>query len=175
LGDTIDSCTAVKQVFRASDLLSLERLEALSGLKKEHAATWHQPYKRGTGDLSNRYEEMLAEEGIVRVTEKERARYDGDELRAISSRPHSSLVRFTFGSSYTQFAGRSIPVKSSYHIPYDEYLRRRAKPWPTAPGTFIIQPPTHKKAELTKHVSVPPMTNEACDRSFEKQSEGVFQ
>ena len=155
LGDTIDSCTAVKQVFRASDLMSLQRLEALSGSVKEHAATWHQTYERGTGDMSNRYEEMLAKEGVVRVTEQERARYDGDELRAISSRLHSSLVRFTFGSGYTQFAGRSIPVKSSYHIPYDEYLRLRAKPWPMAPGAFIIQPPEKAKAKETKPASLP--------------------
>ena len=144
LGDTIDSCTAVKQVFRASDLMSLERLEALSGTKTAHEAQWYQAYERGTGDLSNRYEEMLAVEGMVRVSEKERPRYDGNELRAISSRRHSSLVRFTFGSGYTQFAGRSIPMKSSYHIPYDKYLRRRAKPWPADPGAFIIQPPQHQ-------------------------------
>ncbi len=175
LGDTIDSCTAMKQVFRASDLTSLERLEALSGLRSEHAATWHQPYERGTGDLSNRYEEMLAEEGIVRVTEKERARYDGDELRAISSRLHSSLVRFTFGSGYTQFAGRSIPVRSSFHIPYDEYLRRRARPWPTAPGAFIIQPPEHPDDKPTKHVSVPLSADESQDCNFESLSEGVFE
>ena len=47
LGDTIDSCTAFKQVFRASDLASLQRLEALSGLVTDHAATWHQAYERG--------------------------------------------------------------------------------------------------------------------------------
>ena len=141
LGDTIDSCTAMKQVFRASDLNSLERLEALSGTKTDRVATWYQPYERGTGDLIDRYEEMHAAEGMVRVSEQDRVRYDRDELLAISSRKHSSLVRFTFGSGYTQYAGRSIPMKSSYHIPYDEYLRRRAKPWPVEPGAFIIQPP----------------------------------
>ena len=170
LGDTIDSCTAVKQVFRASDLMSLERLEALSGSVKDHAATWHQTYERGTGDMSNRYEEMLAKEGMVRVTEQERARYDGDELRAISSRLHSSLVRFTFGSGYTQFAGRSIPVRSSYHIPYDEYLRLRAKPWPTAPGAFIIEPPEHKSAKSAKPDATPPIVGPEYAGEFDNTS-----
>jgi hypothetical protein len=141
LGDTIDSCTAVKQVFRASDLPSLERLEKLSGIKRETSATWYQPYERGSGDLTERYEEIHAEEGLVRVTENDQVRYDREAIQAISSRRQSSLVRFTFGSGYTQFAGKSVPMKSDYHISYDQYMKRRGKPWPTAPGAFVIQPP----------------------------------
>lgn len=150
LGDTIDSCTAMKQIFRASDLHSLERLESLSGIKREVAATWYQEHERGTGDLTSRYEEVLAQDGMVRVSEQDQARYDKDELMAISSRRHSSLVRFTFGSGYTQFAGKSIPMKSSYHIPYEEYLRRRAAPWPTHPGAFLIDAPK-QDAKEPKH------------------------
>ena len=141
LGDTIDSCTAVKQVFRASDLLSLERLEKMSGTRRDRMPTWYQRYERGTGELTERYDPLLAEEGIVRITEEERARYDRNELLAISSRRQSSLVRFTFGSGYTQFAGATIPMVSQYHISFDEYQRRRQMPWPTAPGAFVIQPP----------------------------------
>jgi hypothetical protein len=129
-------------VFRASDPASLERLEKLSGIKREISATWYQPYERGSGDLTDRYDEIHAKEGIVRVAEKDRVRYDRDAIQAISSRRQSSLVRFTFGSGYTQFAGRSIPMKSKYHITYDEYMKRRQKPWPMAPGAFVIQPPT---------------------------------
>ena len=142
LGDTIDSCTAVKQVFRASDLVSLERLEKLSGIKRDITATWYQAYERGSGDLTDRYDEIHAAEGMVRVAEKDRVRYDREAIQAISSRRQSSLVRFTFGSGYTQFAGRSIPMKSEYHISYDQYMKRRQRPWPTAPGAFVIQPPT---------------------------------
>lgn len=170
LGDTVDSCTAVKQVFRASDLESIRRLEALSGSVLDHSATWHQTYERGTGDLSNRYEKMLAQEGLVRVTEQERARYDGDALRAISSRPHSSVVRFTFGSGYTQFAGRSIPVKSAFHIPFDEYLRLRALPWPTAPGSFEIKPPAATRASAEKRATACPGVEPGYFDSFDDAS-----
>ena len=141
LGDTIDSCTAVKQVFRASDLQSLERLEKLSGTRTNRTPTWYQRYERGTGELTERYDPLLAEEGLVRITEEERARYDRNELLAIGSRRHSSLVRFTFGSGYTQFAGATIPMVSQYHISFDQYQRRRREPWPKAPGAFTIQPP----------------------------------
>ena len=142
LGDTIDSCTAMKQVFRASDPDSLERLEKLSGIRRQAAATWYQPFERGSGDLTQRYHEIHAREGLVRVTEQDRVRYDREQIQAISSRPTSSLVRFTFGSGYTQFAGRSIPVRSQYHITHDQYLEHRRRPWPTAPGAFPIEPPT---------------------------------
>ncbi len=141
LGDTIDSCTAVKQVLRASDLDSLERLEKLSGITADTTATWYQPYERGSGDLDTRYEEIYAAEGLVRVAEKDRVRYDRDALQAISSRRQSSLVRFTFGSGYTQFAGRSIPMRSEYAISYQEYLKRRQAAWPAAAGAFRVRPP----------------------------------
>ncbi|MCC7333539.1 MAG: type IV secretion system DNA-binding domain-containing protein [Pirellulaceae bacterium] len=142
LGDTIDSCTAMKQIFRASDLISLERQEKLSGLRRVTAATWHQPYERGSGDLAARYAERHADEGMVRVTEKEQPRYDRNSIQAISARRQSSLVRFTFGSGYTQFAGKSVAIKSDYHISFDQYKERRRMPWPSAPGAFLIAPPT---------------------------------
>ena len=142
LGDTIDSCTAMKQVFRASDPDSLERLEKLSGIRRQASPTWYQPFERGSGDLTQRYHEIHAREGLVRVTEQDQARYDREAIQAISSRPTSSLVRFTFGSGYTQFAGRSIPVRSQYHITHDQYLEHRRWPWPTARSAFPIEPPT---------------------------------
>ena len=146
LGDTIDSCTAMKQVFRTSDLHSLERLEKLSGTRTDKTPTWHQAYERGTGELTERYDPLVAEKGLVRITEQERVRYDRNELLAISSRRRSSLVRFTFGEGYTQFAGATIPIVSQFHISFEQYLKRRRQPWPTAPGAFTIKPP-----ELRQH------------------------
>ena len=141
LGATVESCTAVKQVFRASDIDSLERLEKLSGSKREIVPTWYQTYERGTGDLTERYDPLLAREGLVRVAEQDRPRHEWGDLLAISSRRHSSLVRFTFGSGYTQFAGATVPIVSQYHITFDEYKRRRTQPWPTAVGAFPILRP----------------------------------
>lgn len=141
LGDTIDSCTAVKQVFRASDLFSLERLEKLSGTRRENVPTWYQPFERGLGDLRERYDPTLAIDGVVRLSNEEKVRYSKDDLLEISSRKTSSLVRFTFGSGYTQFAGATIPVRSQFHIDFGEYKRRRQMPWPDAAGAFEITKP----------------------------------
>ena len=141
LSDTIDSCTAVKQVFRASDLRSLERLEKLAGKRWEKVPMWMQSYERGTGDLVERYDPVLSQEGLVRVTEKERSRLSSDELLAIGARRQSSLIRFTFGSGYTQFAGATVPMVSQFSISEREYERRRDPSWPTAPGAFVVGSP----------------------------------
>lgn len=166
LGDTIDSCTAVKQVFRASDARSLEQLGKLSGTRRERAPTWYQRYERGTGELTQRYDPLLARDGLVRVSEQTRSRYEWDELLAIGSRRHSSLVRFTFGSGYTQFAGATIPMVSQYHITMDEYRRRRQQPWPVAPGAFTIQ----RSASRKPPESSPP---ESASKSSETENSFV--
>ncbi|MEZ6077685.1 MAG: hypothetical protein R3C56_19065 [Pirellulaceae bacterium] len=167
LGDTIDSCTAMKQIFRASDLQSLERQE--NCLECEASCNYLAPaFERGSGDLEARFGELHAQEGMVRVSEKERARYDRNSIQAISSRRQLSLVRFTFGSGYTQFAGKSIAIKSDYHISFDQYKARRRMPWPTAPGAFVIEPPTKCAPR-----DVPAQAGEASGShtSFEKEFE----
>ena len=164
LADTIDSCTAVKQVFRASDPRSLERLERLSGKRKELVPMWMQAYERGTGDLTDRYDPVLAKDGIVRVSEREQARLDSDALLALGARRQSSLVRFTFGSGYTQFAGASVPIVSQFSISWDEYRRRRRQPWPTAPGAFTIAAPQADRA--------PAESGTGCDDNTEALAGG---
>ena len=138
LAETVDSCTAVKLVYRASDLGSLERLERLSGRHRETTAIWIQPYERGTGDLIDRYEPIHAVEGRVRVQEVERPRLDHRRLLEIGSERLASLIRFTFGSGYTQFAGATVPIVSQFPFTFEEYKRRRRMPWPTAPGAFTV-------------------------------------
>ncbi len=156
LGDTIDSCTAVKQTFRASDLRSVETLEKLSGTRPEILSTWYQTYERGFGDLTDRFDPIHAADGQVRLSENETPRLSQKEILEIGSRRQSSLLRFTFGSGYTQFAGATVPVVSQFHISFDEYVRRRRLPWPTHPGAFEIQAP---KKVTTDSPQVAPNTN----------------
>ena len=142
--------------------------------------SWYQSYERGTGELTERYDPLLAEEGQVRITEEERARYDRNELLAISSRRQSSLVRFTFGEGYTQFAGATIPVLSQFHISFEQYLKRRREPWPTAPGAFTIKPPqqcqrtgageANEKAPANRQTESEPGRHKRVKKSFLKAS-----
>ena len=175
LADTIDSCTAVKQIFRASDLRSLERLERLSGKRKEAVAMWMQAHERGTGELADRYDPVLAKDGVVRVSEREQARLDSDALLSLGARRQSSLIRFTFGSGYTQFAGASVPIVSQFSISMDEYKRRRQRPWPEAPGAFTISPPsTEKSSQPDPTIDSPDEsgTSDAADFTSEFERRG---
>ena len=115
---------------------------------------WMQTYERGTGDLTDRYDPVLAKDGIVRVSEREQARLDSDALLALGARRQSSLIRFTFGSGYTQFAGASIPIVSQFSISWDEYQRRRQRPWPTAPGAFTIASHHGEQGSLESDVGI---------------------
>ena len=153
--ETVESCTAVKQVFRASDLVSQDQLEKLAGTRTEAVAGWMQRYEPGTGDLIERYLPIHAREREVRVREEQRPRLSRRELQTISSERQSSLVRFTLGSGYTQFAGATVPIASLFPVSFDEYQRRKAKPWPEVPGAFRVttsdkdDPPTSLKNPKT--------------------------
>lgn len=157
LGETVDSCTAVKQVFRASDLNSLERIEKLAGSHREKTEMWLQPHERVSGDLVERYDAIHAEDGLVRVQHDDRPRLDRSRLLKISSSRAANLVRFTFGSGYTQFAGATVPIVSQFPFSLDEYNERQGEDWPAAAGAFTIgaQPcPTPVSA-----VGAPPPTS----------------
>jgi Type IV secretion-system coupling protein DNA-binding domain len=141
LGETVDSCTAVKQVFRASNLDALERLEKLAGNRLAKVAHWVQPYEPPTGDLVDRLDMFYADEGMINVRQSELPALDRQRMLAISSNRLASLIRFTFGSGYTQFAGASVPIVSQYAISHQTYKDLRKLPWPTAPGTFVVPAP----------------------------------
>jgi hypothetical protein len=142
LGETIDSCTAMKQVYRASDLYSLERLEKLSGSRLAKVAMWVQPYQTNMGKVLDPLDPIHADEGMINVRRVEQPRLDRSRLLAIGSNRMASIIRFTFGSGYTQFAGATVPILSQFAITEEEYKRRRRLPWPSAPGAFIIPAPT---------------------------------
>jgi hypothetical protein len=63
----------------------------------------------------------------------------------ISSSRQASLIRFTFGSGYTQFAGASVPIVSQYAIDAKTYDDLRKLAWPTAPGAFVVPAPAPPK------------------------------
>jgi len=141
LGETIESCTAVKQVYRASDVESLKRIEYLGGRRSELVPTWIQPWETGTGDLIDRLDVVHAEDGLVRVKGEDKPNVDIRRLQKVSSSRFGSVIRFTFGSGYTQFAGATVPMFSQYPISFEEYKRRRRLPWPSARGAFVVPAP----------------------------------
>ncbi|MBY0587192.1 type IV secretion system DNA-binding domain-containing protein [bacterium] len=141
LSETIDSCTAVKHIYRASDPRTLKMLEELSGTQTEFLPGWYQSWETGTGDILDRVHVDHADEGVVKVAGRERPILDRRELMRISSGDLTSIVRFTMASGFTQFGGSLVPIRSMYPIDFDEYQLRKGLPWPTDPGAFEVRLP----------------------------------
>jgi hypothetical protein len=141
--DTVDSCTAFRQTFRASDLKSMERLEKASGEALYHTLSWHQDVYSMLDD--SRDDAFSMRSGVggffdvnVCVAEKEGPRLEKNTIIELSAAPLASVVRFTEGSGYTQFSGYHTPIVSEYHISSERYRRREKANWPGADEKTVI-------------------------------------
>ena len=143
LSETVESCTAVKQVFRISDIRIIKNLEEASGNARYHSLAWTQQY-----DMQSALGEdplldpSAAMENMVQVGEENRPRLDRNTILDVSADPLASLVRFSFGSGYTQFGAYITPIISQYHISNKVYKERKKTSWPTGTGTVLIPYPT---------------------------------
>ena len=138
LAATIDSCTAAKQVFRASDLESVRALEEIAGSQLTNVENWNQTYELGTGTLIDRFHPMHARQGQVNVRQMSLPILDRRRIMETGAEGLSSLVRFTFNSGYTCFGGATVPIKSIYPISQKTYDDREALPWPQSAGAVLV-------------------------------------
>lgn len=138
--ETVESCTAVKQILRASDLNTIKKLQEVSGDAMYHSLAWTQTIEPGAleAELETGLSLDKADEGLVQVTESVGPRLDRNTVISVSADPQSSFVRFTSASGYTQYAGFTTPIVSMYTIPFEEYKRRKKAPWPTGEGTVLV-------------------------------------
>jgi hypothetical protein len=152
LSDTVDSCTAVKQVFRASDLETIKKIEETSGQAVYHNLAWVQSVDPETTEqeLPEALARSKSEEGMVQVTESVGPRLDRNTIIQISANPMASFVRFTSGSGYTQFGGFTTPIVSTYMMPQSTYEIRKAAAWPDQPGTVLVPFPSTSVSEPEK-------------------------
>lgn len=144
LSETVESCTAVKQVFRASDLQTIKQLEEASGQAVYHTLSWAQPIDPGIPEeeLPDQLSHQQSEEGMVEVTEQIGPRLDRNTIIQISANQTASFVRFTSSKGYTQFAGYTTPIVSMFTMPEKTHTDRLKAPWPTAPGTVMVPYPS---------------------------------
>ena len=131
--DTVDSCTAYKQTFRASDLATMRRIEETSGQAVYHNFAWLQPLS-GASEASTdaAVDAAFALKSVMHVTETAGPRMDRNTVIEVSAHPMLSIVRFTHGSGYTQFSAYSTPIVSNFHISEEEYRERSRGGWPVA-------------------------------------------
>ena len=134
--ETVESCTAVKHVFRASDLVTIKKLEEASGQAVYHTLSWTQTVDPQVTeqDLPNELVMQKSEESMVQVAETVGPRLDRNTIIQISANPMASFVRFTSGAGYTQFSGFTVPIVSTYTISQSTYTKR--KDATVAPGNW---------------------------------------
>lgn len=110
LVDAVESCVGFEQAFKVAGIREMERIEKLSGLKRDYVVSWD--------DERERYTETVS------------PRLAANDLIEASAAPLTSLVRFSEGSGLSQFAGYWQPVTSEFHITEDEFRLRQDAGWP---------------------------------------------
>ncbi|MEJ7637237.1 MAG: TraM recognition domain-containing protein [Singulisphaera sp.] len=163
LTDTVDSCTAYKQSFKATDLKSLKKLEDSSGEALYHSADWDEAINAGLDEASDAAFDIghmptgLFDSPEVKVKETEGPRLERNTIIELSAKPMASFVRFTEGSGYTQFSGYYLPIISDFHISMDEFVRRSDAGWPEPDaGTVVGRPDDGGPSGETPFVTGPP-------------------
>ncbi len=149
LADTVDSCTAVKHVLRASDLRTVKRIEEMSGVQTYHTFSWTQDTADGDGQI----DPSQAVEGMLQVSETHGPVLDRNTIMAASADQQASFIRFTFGSGYTQYGAKTTIVRSLFPVDRDTHARREKAPWPILPDDSAAAP---LPAESTDPKSLPP-------------------
>lgn len=140
IGDTLASCTAFKQTYRASDLKSIMELEELSGQGLYHRMAWIQKAPLSDDD-DDELDARFSLDGSVQVAELSGPLLDRNTIMEISADKKSSIVRFTEDSGYTCFGGLATPIVSDFHITSKEFQVRDKSPWPDVDAdTVSVQP-----------------------------------
>ncbi len=129
---TVESCTAVKQIFRVSSPDEVRKVVEASGNALYHTAAWRQKIDPSSfdDDADDSFDIRTAEEGMVQVTEVAGPRLERNTVIELSADPQSSFVRFTSGSGYTQFSGYFVPITTPFHISEKNYDDRNIAEWP---------------------------------------------
>ncbi len=129
LVDAIESCVGFEQAFKLAGEREYQRMQTLSGLKRDWKVSWFQD--GGMPDPA------VSQEGFT-ASEVHSPRLGINDLIEISAAPFESVVRFSEGSGYTQFSGYSVPLVGEFHISAHEYGLREAAGWPDDLGTGTV-------------------------------------
>jgi hypothetical protein len=138
--ETVESCTAYKHNYRASDLRSIEELEKLSGQGMYHRFAWTQPVPARDDDEED-VAPTFSTTGEVMVTEGVGPLLERNLVMELSADQNGSFVRFTKDSGYTRFGGKVTPILSDFHIQRPEFFDRASRTFPESNGeTIMVEP-----------------------------------
>lgn len=122
----IEANCRLRQWFSVSSSDDQLRLMEGSGLTVDRQRGWSTS-TNSSGETTTSYSE----------TEQVVNRFTMNEVLLTSDHPFRSFIRIGRGAGYAQYGGMPVIIESEFHISEEEYQRRRAMPWPEAPGTFV--------------------------------------
>ena len=121
LVDAVESCVGFEQAFKVAGVKEMERIEKLSGVKRDYTLSWD--------DEKEQWAETIS------------SRLNANDIIEASASPFTSLVRFSEGSGLSQYSGYWQPVAGEFHITEDEYRLRQNAGWPDlGPGAVTVKP-----------------------------------
>jgi hypothetical protein len=153
LTDVVESCTAFKQSFRATDEKSIKRIMETSGEGVYHSLQWTQLLNDAFQDqdddhLSVRAAMRQSETGFTpaKVNETVGPLLEKNTIIEVSALPLASFVRFSEASGYTQFSGYPLALVSEFHITKALHGYHEESDWPEVDSRTILvtaseQPP----------------------------------
>ncbi len=170
LTDVVESCTAFKQSFRATDEKSVKRLMETSGEAVYHSLQWTQFLNDAytderEADLSLRTAQRQSEgdDASTKVSETVGPILEKNTIIEVSALPLASFVRFTESSGYTQYSGNPFAMWSEYHITKALFGYREESDWPDLDERTILvtsgDTPTFPNQLLTSNVPIPRPTD----------------
>lgn len=171
LTDLVESCTAFKQSFRATDEKSIKRLVETSGEGVYHSLQWTQllsdSFREDDDDhLSLANARRQSPDGMVqaKVTEAVGPRLEKNTVIEVSALPLASFVRFSESSGYTQFSGYPTAIVSEFHITKALYAHRDEMPWPDPDERTVLVtpddgPPPPSQRFIERKVPIPKPTD----------------
>lgn len=134
LRGTVQANTRFKQVFAVSSVEEREQISRASG---------QMLYYSGRVDADGMFAGAYEQIG---------PRLMVNDLIGFSDEPETSVVFIGRGQGYSQFGGYAFPVRGEYHIPFEEYVRRKSAPWP-APSAETLVARRQRRAEAAPEVA----------------------
>lgn len=151
LTGVVESCTAFKQSFRATDEKSIKRLTETSGEGMYHSLQWTQLlndsfHEDDDGHLSIRAAMRQGENGvaIAKVNETVGPLLEKNTIIEVSALPLASFIRCSEDSGYTRFGGHTITVVSEFHITKALHGYREDSDWPEVDSQTILVTPSEE-------------------------------
>ncbi|MGE3779099.1 MAG: hypothetical protein AB7F89_18075, partial [Pirellulaceae bacterium] len=170
--ETVESCTAYKHNYRASDLRSIEELEKLSGQGMYHRFAWTQSAPASDDDEED-IAPKFSHTGDVMVSEGVGPLMERNLVMELSADPNGSFVRFTKDSGYTRFGGKATPMLSDFHIQRPEFFERSGEKFPEANRETVVVEPDFGDAIDVSVVSNNPPQNPSMKKRMPLLPDGA--